>query len=292
VTRRISVGATVRDAYAFTGAHLGGIIGVIWLPMVLITIAQFFTYNRCYNDFIDALTTKNASHMGPALLMLLGYWIAKLLLTALMSVGVVQLAQGNRNPAALIYLSFGPPEGRLFRAFCGFAGMLLMVLVTVLTVAQMVLSMNAGPSRQLQESISGLMMLALLGAGLLLSARFLILAPAIAVGEATPVLRRAWALSADNFWPLLGTLVALFLPLLLFFVGIEMGLGQTGMTQATGTTPEAQMIAALTHARQMLPVSSGLSFFFSPLVIGLFAGASVSAWRVLKDEPSTVDIAV
>ena len=44
MTRHISVGATVRDAYAFLGAHLGGIIGVIWLPMVLITIAQFFTF--------------------------------------------------------------------------------------------------------------------------------------------------------------------------------------------------------------------------------------------------------
>ena len=40
-----------------------------------------------------------------------------------------------------------------------------------------------------------------------------------------------------------------------------------------------------------LPLTCGLSFFFSPLVIGLFAGASVSVWRALKDEPA-LDIAV
>ena len=168
--RRISVGATVRDAYAFVGAHLGGIIGLIWLPMVLITVAQFFTFYRCYNDFIDALAGGNPAHMGPALLMLLGYVVAKLLLTALMCVGVVQLAMGGRTAPALISITFGPPEGRLFRAFCGFAGLLLLIGITVLTLGNMVMAMNAVPSRQLQEAVSGLMMLALLSVGLLLSA--------------------------------------------------------------------------------------------------------------------------
>lgn len=292
MTRRISVGATVRDAYAFVGAHLGGVIGVIWLPMVLVTVAQFFTFNRCYNDFIDALASNNAAHMGPALLMLLGYVVAKLLLTALMCVGVVQLAQGGRSTTALIYIAFGPAEGRLFRAFCGFAGMLLLAGITVLTFANMGTTMNALPTREIQQAVGGLLMLALMGAGVVLSARFLILAPAIAAGETMPVLRRAWTLSAGNFWPLLGVLVSLFLPLLLFFVALEAGLGQTGMAPAEGATPEAQMVSALIRARQMLPLTCGLSFFFSPLVIGLFCGASLSAWRALKDEPNGVDIAV
>ena len=52
--RRISVVATMRDAYVFTFTHLGGIIGLIWVPMVLITVAQFFTFPRYYNGFIDA----------------------------------------------------------------------------------------------------------------------------------------------------------------------------------------------------------------------------------------------
>jgi hypothetical protein len=291
VTRHISVGATVRDAYAFVGAHLGGIIAVIWLPTVLMTVAQFFTFNRSYNDFIDTLASGNAAHMGPALLMLLGYLVAKLLLTALMCVGVVQLALGGRPTPALIYIAFGPVEGRLFRAFCGFAGMLLMVGITVLTLANMAMAAQGGPSRQFQEAIGALLMLALLGTGLILSARFVILAPAIAAGETAPVLRRAWALSTGNFWPLLGALVTLFLPLLVFFIALEAGLGQRGAAPPTGSTPELQMVAALMHARQMLPLTCGLSFFFSPLVIGLFAGASVSAWRALKDEPS-VDISV
>ncbi len=289
MTRHISVGATVRDAYAFLGANLGAIIGVIWLPMVLITIAQFFTFWRCYNDFIEALASGNLAQIGPALLMLIGYIVAKLLLSALMCAGVVQLALGNRPAVALIYIAFGPAEGRLFRAFCGFAGLLLMAGITIFTLANMVIATRAAPSPALQQAVSGLIMLALLASGLLLAARFLLLSPAIAVGETESVLRRAWALSAGNFWRLTGVMVALYLPLLLFFVVLEAGLGQKG---AVGATAQMQMMAALVQARQILPLTCGLGFFFSPLVIGLFAGASVSVWRALKDEQPAVDIAV
>ncbi len=191
MTRHISVGATVRDAYAFLGANLGGIIGVIWLPMVLITVAQFFTFNRCYNDFIDALAGNNTAHLGPAMLMLLGYIVAKLLLTALMCAGVVQLALGGRPAVALIHIAFGPAEGRLFRAFCGFADLLLMAGITIFTLANMVIATRAAPSPGLQQAVSGLIMIGLLASGLLLAARFLLLSPAIAVGETGSVLRAA-----------------------------------------------------------------------------------------------------
>ena len=291
MTRRISVGVTVRDAYAFLGAHLGGIIGLIWLPTVLITVAQFFTFYRCINDLIDAVSANNAAPMVPALLMLIGYVVAKLLLTALMCVGVAQLALGGRSAPALIYIAFGPQEGRLFRAFCGFAGLLLMAAITIFTLANLALATVAAPSPAMQEGASALMTLALLAGGLLLAARFLLLAPAVAAAETAPVLKRSWVLSQGNFWRLVGVLVTLFLPLFLFLVVLDFGLGRVGAVPA-GATPQLQTIAAAMQARQTLPLTCGLSFFFSPLVIGLFAGASVSVWRSLKDEATTVDIAV
>jgi hypothetical protein len=58
-----------------------------------------------------------------------------------------------------------------------------------------------------------------------------------------------------------------------------------------GGSPQLQELAMLTWLRQALPYMWGLLFLIWPLVIGLFAGASVSAWRALKNEP-TLDIAV
>jgi hypothetical protein len=221
--------------------------------------------------------------------MVLGYVVAKLLLSALMCVGVVQLALGGRPSTALIYIAFGPSEGRLFRAFCGFVGLLFMGAIMVLIIANVAVTAGAR-SHGLEQGVSAVMMLALVAGTVMLGARVLALAPAIAVGETAPVLRRAWALSAGNFWRLVGVLLALFLPVLLFSVLLELGLGQKGATTAA-TTPALQVIAAMMHARQILPLTCGLSFFFSPLVIGLYCGASVSAWRAVKDEPA-LDIAV
>ena len=289
MTRPISVGATVRDAYAFLGANFSGIISVIWLPTVLISIAQFFTFHRFYNDMINALASDRAAPMTPALLMLLGYVVAKLLLSALMCVGVVQLALGGRPSAALIYIAFGPAEGRLFRAFCGFVGLLFMGAFMVFILGN-IAATTAARASGLEQGVSALMMLALVTGTVLLAARLLALAPAIAVAETAPVLRRAWTLSAGNFWRLVAVLLALFLPIFLFSILLELGLGQKG-APPTGTAPSLVVIAAMMHARQILPLTCGLSFFFSPLVIGLYCGASVSAWRAVKDEPA-VDIAV
>src|SRR5689334_19267923 len=89
VMRRIEVLPTIRDAYVFAFTHLGGVIGLIWVPMVLATVMGFFSFQRYYNDFIDAMASNNVAALGPSMLMMLGYVVAALLLYAVMFVAVV-----------------------------------------------------------------------------------------------------------------------------------------------------------------------------------------------------------
>jgi hypothetical protein len=286
--RRISAIATIRDAYVFTFTHLGGVIGLIWVSMVMITVAQFFTFHRFYNDYITVLAANgNPAQMGPTLLMMIAYMVAWLLLYSVMSVAVVQLALGSRTSPAFAHFAFGPLEWRLFRAFAAFAGLLFLISVMVEIVIN-----SATPAMGGTQAGEGLFMLAMIGILLVLTARFLLL-PALAVNESGPALRRAWALSAGNLLPLMGVVLGLFLPLGVVFVGIlDIAIGLKGSAAATaGANPEVQRMAALLLMRNTLPLICGLSFLFSPLVIGLCAGASVSVWRALKDEPA-LDIAV
>ena len=95
----------------------------------------------------------------------------------------------------------------------------------------------------------------------------------------------AYGVEDPKFSRVLGVLLGLFLPLMLVLVLIDVGMGER--TQGLpGAATQVQMVAAAMHARQTLPLTCGLGFLFSPLVIALLAGASVSAWRTLKDEPS------
>jgi hypothetical protein len=286
--RLIPVVATIRDAYAFTATHLGGIIGLIWVPMVIATVAQFFTFHRYYNDFIDFMASGNAAQMGPSVLLMLGYIVAALLLYAVMFVAVTQLALGTRSNGAIVHFAFGPPEWRMFRAFFAFTGLMVVAAVIIMMAANAVLML--GGSKLSQAAAGGIMGLGLLGLALVLTPRFLLLLPAVSVSESAPVLRRAWFLSAGNFLRLMAVFLGLFAPLFVMLVAVDFALADKVQSVAAAGE-QVQLIATVMHARQTLPLACGLSFLFSPLIVGLFAGASVSAWRALKEEPSVEIVA-
>ena len=289
MTRRIEVVATIRDAYVFALANLGGVIGLIWVPMVLATIMGFFSLQRYYNDFIDAMASGNVAALGPSMLMMLGYLIAALLLYAVMFVAVVQLALGARSAPAVAHFAFGNLEWRMFRALLAFIGVVLVLVLPAFVVSD---AFFAVAGKGLPKSAGpALMLLTFYGVVLVAMPRFFVLLPTIAVAENAPVLRRAWTLSAGNFWRLLAVLLAVFGPILLLFTGLELVLAGRAPAQTAGGTEQMQMLAAIMRARDVLPMISGLGFLISPLVVGLLAGASVSVWRALKDEPA-MDIAV
>ena len=166
--------------------------------------------------------------------------------------------------------------------------MLFLISVMIEIVINSAMPGLGGTGSQAGE---GLFMLVMVGIVLVLSARFLLL-PALAVNESGPALRRAWALSAGNLLPLIGVVLGLFLPLGVVFVGIlDIAIGLKESAAVANGSPEVQKMAALLLMRDVLPLICGLSFLFSPLVVGLCAGASVSVWRAVKDEP-VLDIAV
>src|SRR5579862_6271197 len=131
--RRVPVIAIIRDAYVFTATHLGGIIGLIWVPMVLATVMGFFSFQRYYADFSDALTSNNATALAPSLMMLC-YFIATLLLHAIMYVAVVQMALGARSAPAIAHFAFGTLEWRMFCAFLAFIGICLLMVVPAFVI--------------------------------------------------------------------------------------------------------------------------------------------------------------
>jgi hypothetical protein len=286
---RLSVIAIIRDAYLFTLHNLGAVIGLIWVPVLLSTVMGFFTFQRYYNDMIDALASGNAAAMGPSILMMLGYVVAALLLYAVMLVSVVQLALGQRQGGVVAHFSFGALEWRMFRALAGLVGLAILVMLTAVLIGNPLLAL-AGGARMGEAQAGYMMVLVLYGLLVAGAPRFLALLPAVAVAETGPALRRSWVLSAGNFWRLLGVLVAIFLPVLVVASIAEAVLAGPGPTLNT-TSDKLLMISGLTRAREVLPLMSGLGFLFSPILIALYCGAAVSAWRAVKNEPAAAQAA-
>ena len=282
--RRVPVAATIRDAYTFLAQHLGAVIGLVWVPMVLLTIAKYFTLYRLFNALIESLAGGNPAQTLPALLMFMAYLVAGLLLYAMMFVAVMQLVLGTQAAASsFAHFAFGPLEWRMFRAFFALAGLALMIGMTAV-FAVSALSAQVAGLKSNQALSSSIMFLAMICVALTMVVRMLLPLPAIVIHETGPALRRAWNLSAGNFLPLFGILLALVLPVLLVQVSVEAFLSGKN-APAAGATQQMQMMSALLNARQMLPWACGLSFLVSPILIGLFASASASIWRSLKGDP-------
>ncbi len=280
--KKIPVLATIRDAYRFTFTHLGAIIGLIWLPMILITVMGFFVLQRYFDAFASALASGNYAAMGPEMLGVLFFAIAVLLFFTMMAVPVTQLALGTRKEGALVHFAFGGLEWRLFRGVMGLIGFLLIPLLIVSLVTGVVAGANGGPlgAAHGAQAVLGLYVL-LIGGLVYFGLRFGLLLPVLAVNESGPLLPRAWLLSGGNFWRLFLIVLAIVAP-----VQILSGIIQLLVEgpQAVILSPQAStaMMAAQFHAVAMnMPLTSGINFLVAPLMLGLLMGAGASLYRSL-----------
>ncbi len=283
---KIPVLATIRAAYGFTFQNLGSIIGLIWLPMVVLSVTGFFALQNLFGAMIDYLRGSNPAAMGPAALMTLAYLVVVLLLYAVMYSAVTQLALGTRQGNTMMHFALGAVEWRLFRAFLALTGLVMLLMLAALltaTVAQLALSMGGLRPTETQSGL--LMMFAFYGVMAIAVPRFLLLLPAVAAQGEDLAMRRAWALSAGNFAGLLAIAIAVFAPGLIIMQLAEMLVPGAGQAAASAGQ-HAVMLAALEHQRATMPVASGIAFFIAPLTIGLVSGASVAVHRALAGDTS------
>jgi hypothetical protein len=280
--KKIPVIRTVQAAYQFVFTHLGQIMGLIWVPMVLVTVIGFFVEQRYYAAAADALASNNFTRLGPPLLGMFGYFIAALLLYAMMYVPVIELARGQRKEAVLVHFNFGPLEWRLFRAM---VGLLAFLLIAVLLSGFVIGAISSFAAASLAlELLLALIYLALFYAIM----RFVFLLPALAVHEEGPLLPRAWSLSAGNFWRILAIMVATMGPVALVAAMAELLLeGPQALLPSVASS--SAMAAAQLHRMSLnMPVSEGIGFLLAPLFLGLAAGASAAALEALGKDTAEV----
>jgi hypothetical protein len=286
--KKLPVLETIKAAYGFVFLHLGSIIGLIWLPMVLITVAAFFAEQHYLDAAANALLTNSSANLGSVTLGLIFFFIAWLLFNAIMYVAVVQLALGQRKGGALFHFAFGPTEWRMFRAITSLVGFLLLPALTIGLLINSLLYFGLGGHALPAPAIIGLevaVVAAYLGLAYV-GLRFVFLLPAAAVHDIGPVLPRVWKLSAGNVWRMVAILLGTVVPVAIVAALAQALLeGPQGMTPAFGATNA--MAAAQLHVMSMnMPLTQGIGFLFAPLLVGLAAGASAASYTALQGAPT------
>src|SRR5215469_1268161 len=272
---KIPVLDTIRAAYRFTFTHLGAIIGLIWLPMILATVIGFFVLQRFYSAMADALASNNPTLAGPAILGVISFLLVALLLFAMMSVPVIQLALGSRKSGALAHFAFGMAEWRLFRSSLGMVGFLFSLLLIV--------SMVMGTAFDPSAISANVVLLAAFAVVIFFGLRFGFLLPVVAVEESGPVLPRSWILSNGNFWRILAVFLAVALPVRLVMLAAEVVLEGPRILAPQFPTSTAMVAVQLHAENQYMPITAGILFLIAPVLLGLTLGASAHAFQALKN---------
>ena len=273
--RRLPVIATIREAYQFTFANLGAIMGLIWFPMVLYTVGEFFISQHYGARVSEAIAAGNPNAAGPAVLALFLFVLVTLGLYAMMFAAVAQLSLGQRLGGAMFHFSFGALEWRIFRNLFGVTLFLLPAyLLLVLAIGQA----GTGGAPTAQAGVAVLISLLLSCAIIYFAVRLTALLLPVILSDDKSVFVRAWSLTAGNFWRLLGLFLGVTLPVYLVMLFAMAAIIGPGVTPGAMPTPEE--VQALSNANR--PLIAGLSFLVAPLMVGLTVSASVFAWRTLS----------
>jgi hypothetical protein len=280
--RKIPVRETIVHAYKFTLAHLGTIIGLCWLPLVLIAVLQFLPYALGGNPMAPA---ENASAQGRHGLENLGSSLLILLLYSIMYVPVTRQALGWRQGTAVVHFALGAPEFRVFGALCLFFLVLLTMGIGVGVLGMILagIAITAG-----KNALLGLLFaLIILGAVLAFiyaTLRLGFLVVPVAVAEEQISLTRSWVLARQNFWRILGVLLSVLLPIyLLHLIGLLAIVGPGLLAPLPYDPNHAEQVLAARFAMvgQHMPEYLGLTLILAPFSIGLAVGASTFGYRAL-----------
>jgi hypothetical protein len=311
---KIPVGKTIAFAYEFTFANIGTVIGLIWLPLVVYSVANFFATSYWVQGF-QQFSSGDPSALGRPFLALLGFALLAIVIIAMIGASLTRQALGTKTTSAIINFNLGMTELNLFLSLLASFVVLLtiyMVLILVRYGAAIGLSIAGAPLKAaLAARVSapllansslwvhrGLDVIVVI-AFVYFAARLCFMLTAVTVAEGHINLIRAWTLTRGNFLRICAIGLATVVPIAIVgFLGEIAILGPESfalnLNAAADTASQMKQLAQQTKlASDHLPWLLGLGLLLGPFTYGLVFSAPAFAYRAIaggKTGPSAPDM--
>ena len=211
---------TIVGAYRFTFANLLSILGIGWLPFLLLGLVvialvyallpQLAALANLDPNRIDAAEVMRlvAPMVGSVLIVVAVALVAK----AMVAVGVIRKALGLHPAPVFVFFSLSAPVWRMIGAY----------FLLVLFVWGVALALGFGIAgiafllSKISSALQGLVTTVLVCAaviwGIYAIVRVQFFLPAVVVAESHIGIRRSWHLGRGNFWRIVGIMLLAILP--------------------------------------------------------------------------------
>lgn len=276
---RISVVETIRHAYAFAFGQIGAIIGLVWLPLMIMAVLQFLPY--AIGTAHPPVAGDRAATAGDQFVNF-ACSVGVLALYAMNAVSVTRQALGLTQGAASFHFALGWPEWRMFSAIV-ICGLLLVAAIgSYILIGSAILPRLSGGV--LPDVVADTYTLAGLCALVWFALRLVFLVAPVIVTEDRVDLVRAFMLTGRNFWRILGVVLAVTVPPLLVqcvalaFIAGPAFFAPLPSDAATAATELEQRFSLFDRH---MPSVIGLTLILAPFNLGLVLGAAAHAYRAL-----------
>lgn len=282
---KLSVAGAIRFAYGFAFEQIGAIIGLVWLPLLIVAVLQFMPY-----AIGTAWPTGSPAEEAGATALNLAFSTAALVLYAMNCVAVTRQALGLRQGAASFHFALGWPEWRMFTAIV----ICLLILVAAVGVYVMI---GTAVFAAVRTAPMALIAAVYSVAGLLAVAWFILrlgfLLPAIVVVEERVDLVRAWTLSRRNFWRIFAVFLAVTVPILLVqgaAIAAIVGPGLFAPLPEQSAAAAAALQDRIAMLDRHMASMIGLTLVLAPFSLGLTLGACSWSYRALAPVKAARDV--
>lgn len=287
---KIPVRQTIASAYRFAFVEMERVIGVIWLPIIVLTVVDYFINSTVLTARAAALETGDQSQLGPVMASQFGYLIVSLILQAMIAVAICrELLKPMERPLWLRF-TLGGMEFRYLGAMLGLSALAGLVALACLVVGRVLAGMihlPGLPPGQAAIGMAGLIGFVLCPLLIYAFVRLGALALPAVVTERGVGLERSWQMLKGNVGRMLLVMLGAGVPVMVVYLGAYVAivgpetflphLDQLGDT-ADRLHQEAEL---LRQTSVRLPWIEGLDFILAPFLYGLAIGAQVFVYKTL-----------
>ncbi|MBI3677528.1 MAG: hypothetical protein HY243_13025 [Proteobacteria bacterium] len=205
--QKIPLEKTIGAAYRFFFSNILSILGTVWFPLLLsLVIIGAVVYAVLPASFLHG----DLRHLDPAeITALVPLFLAinplivliSIVLSAMISVGLMQRALGMTHGPTLIYFSLGAPVWRMVGARILFTlAMIALIVAVALVCVAIVLAGRMLDSKLISGLLDAVVIVGAICVILYSAVRLFFFLPAVVVAEERISFSRAWALGRGSFW--------------------------------------------------------------------------------------------
>ncbi len=308
--KKIPVGATIAHAYRFAFGDFFKILGVMWLPLVIMWAPSLLMRTR-----MTALSAQFATHDFSGIRemwgVLLPLYLAAFVFLFMQMIGIARLALGLQRGSVWFYFSLGKPVWRLIGSY------LLLIVATIIGWLAVILGsaligfLVSLIAKFVNNSAFGVMMAILAGLGMIfLWCGFLycfvrltfLLVPVVAAEEEGFALARSWTLGHGNFWRMFAILLVILVPFILLecifvfgfmFKGVPFPPPHASAEQAAAfqMALNANTLTMMNNIYHYWYISFPLIIAVMVVLYGIGVGAQCFAYRALTESEASDPVA-